>query len=131
MTWAQVHEMRAAGHAIGSHTMSHRVLATLEPEAQAREIKDSKRNLEAVLGGDVVSFAYPVGGPQHVNHHSVALAREAGYAQAFMFLTGTAELPLADRFRIPRESAVSMDMLKAKALLPRLMGMQVSAAARA
>jgi len=131
MTWAQAREIRAAGHAIGSHTMSHRVLATLEPEAQAREIKDSKRNLEAVLGGDVVSFAYPVGGPQHVNHHSVALAREAGYAQAFMFLTGTAELPLADRFQIPRESAVSMDVLKAKALLPRLMGMQVSAAARA
>ena len=131
MSWAQVREMRATGHAIGSHTMSHRVLATLDPEVQAREIKDSKRNLEAVLGGDVASFAYPVGGPQHINHHSVALAREAGYAQAFMFLTGKAELPLADRFRIPRESAVSMDMLKAKALLPRFMGLEVAAAAGA
>ena len=45
--------MRAAGHGIGSHTLSHRVLATLSPEAQAHEIKDSKRSLEAVLGREV------------------------------------------------------------------------------
>ena len=130
MSWAQVREMRAAGHGIGSHTLSHRVLATLSPEAQAHEINDSKRSLEAVLGREVVSFAYPVGGPQHINDHSVRLAREAGYQQAFTFLTGLASLPLTDRFRIPRESAVSLEVLKAKALLPRVMGLDVARAAR-
>jgi peptidoglycan/xylan/chitin deacetylase (PgdA/CDA1 family) len=128
MNWEQVRAMRAAGHGIGSHTLSHRVLATLSPEDQAHEIKGSKRSLEAVLGREVLSFAYPVGGPQHINVHSVRLAREAGYQQAFTFLTGMASLPLADRFRIPRESAVSLDALKAKALLPRVMGLDVSRA---
>ena len=131
MDWEQVRAMRAAGHGIGSHTLSHRVLATLTPEEQAHEIKGSKRSLEAVLGREVLSFAYPVGGPQHINDHSVRLAREAGYRQAFTFLTGMASLPLADRFRIPRESAVSLDALKAKALLPRVMGLDVSRAAKA
>jgi peptidoglycan/xylan/chitin deacetylase (PgdA/CDA1 family) len=129
MSWEQVRAMRAAGHGIGSHTISHRVLATLSPEAQADEIKDSKRNLEAILSREVSSFAYPVGGPQHINEHSVRLAREAGYQQAFTFLTGLASLPLADRFRTPRESAVSLEILKAKALLPRVMGIEVVRAA--
>ena len=129
MTWEQVRAMQAAGHGIGSHTLSHRVLATLSPEAQASEIKGSKGSLEAMLGRDVLSFAYPVGGPQHINDHSVRLAREAGYQQAFTFLTGLASLPLTERFRIPRESAVSLDVLKAKALLPRVMGLELLRAA--
>ena len=70
------------------------------------------------------SLAYPVGGPKHINERSVALAREAGYAQAFTFNTGIATLPLADRFRVPREPVHSLDLLKAKVLMPRLMGIR-------
>ena len=70
------------------------------------------------------SLAYPVGGPKHINEHSVALAREAGYAQAFTFNTGIAALPLADRFLVPREPAHSFDLLRAKVLMPRLMGIR-------
>lgn len=124
MTWEQMREMRASGHGIGSHTFSHRVLATLSADGQAHEIKDSRRELEARIGGDVWSLAYPVGGPKHINEHSVELARAAGYAQAFTFNTGIASLPLADRFRIPREPVHSLDLLRAKALMPRLMGMR-------
>ena len=50
--------------------------------------------------------------------------REAGYEQAFTFNTGVATLPLHDRFQIPRESAKSLDLLKAKALMPGLMGLR-------
>lgn len=124
MTWAQVRELRATGHAVGSHSLSHRVLATLDREAQAREIKSSRSELQAILGCGVYSFAYPVGGPMHINHHSVALAREAGYAQAFTFNTGTTSLPVRDPYRIPRESANSFAILRAKVLLPRVMGLQ-------
>lgn len=126
MSWKQVREMRAAGHAIGSHSLSHRVLATLDPAEQAREIHGSRKELEAVLGGSVASFAYPVGGPAHINHHSVTLAEEAGYQQAFTFNTGIASVPVQDHFRIPRESADSLEMLKAKAKLPRVMGLSVA-----
>jgi len=124
MDWTQVCQLREAGHAIGSHAWSHRVLATLRPDEQAREIQDSRRELRAIVGDSVLSFAYPVGGHQHYNEHSVRLVREAGYEQAFTFNTGITGLPIADHFRIPRESAKSLPLLKAKALLPGLMGLR-------
>lgn len=124
MTWEQLRALKSAGHGIGSHTYSHRVLATLTPEQQEREIRSSRSELATRVGADVLSFAYPVGGPQHLNAHSVRFVREAGYEQAFTFNTGIARLPVVDRFQIPRESAHSFDILKAKALMPRVMGLR-------
>jgi peptidoglycan/xylan/chitin deacetylase (PgdA/CDA1 family) len=124
MTWDQLRELKAGGHGIGSHTYSHRVLATLSPEQQEREIKSSRLELAKRIGADIRSFAYPVGGPQHINRDSVRLVREAGYEQAFTFNTGIARLPIADQFQIPRESAHSLDVLRAKTLMPGLMGLR-------
>ncbi len=124
MDWDQVCKLREAGHAIGSHAWSHRALATLPPAEQAREIRESKRELQAIVGAEVRSFAYPVGGPLHYDAHSVECVREAGYSQAFTFNTGLCGLPISDRFQIPRESAKSLLTLKAKALLPRFMGLK-------
>ncbi len=124
MDWSHVRLLQADGHAIGSHSMSHRVLATLAPEVQLGEIVDSRRRLEAVTGGSILSFAYPVGGLQHINEHSTRCAREAGYSQAFTFNTGISPVPIGDRYAIPRESAKSMALLKAKVMLPGLMGLE-------
>jgi len=124
MDWAQVCQLRASGHSIGSHAWSHRPLATLAPDVQGREIKESRRELKAIVGSDILSFAYPVGGPQHFDRHSVALAQEAGYELAFTFNTGMSRLPLHDRFQIPRESAKSLALLRAKVLVPGLMGLR-------
>lgn len=129
MTWEQIREMRSSGHGIGSHTLSHRVLATLGPAEQLREIRESRGELESRIGRTVHSFAYPVGGPRHFNETSVRYAREAGYSQAFTFNTGIAVPPLQDVFTIPRESADTLDILRAKALLPRLMGLRRKLAA--
>lgn len=124
MSWDQVRALRNDGHAIGSHSVSHRVLATLDPGAQAAEIVNSRRMLQTIVGCNVNSFAYPVGGPQHLDHHSVSLAREAGYSLAFTFNTGMASLPIGDRYQIPREAANSLAVLKAKIALPRVMGLR-------
>jgi peptidoglycan/xylan/chitin deacetylase (PgdA/CDA1 family) len=124
MTWEQLREMRASGHGIGSHTFSHRVLATLTNGQQEREIKSSRTELAARIGAEVLSFAYPVGGPQHINSHSVSFVRDAGYQQAFTFNTGIASIPVQDRFLIPRESAHSFEILKAKVWMPGLMGLR-------
>jgi peptidoglycan/xylan/chitin deacetylase (PgdA/CDA1 family) len=124
MSWADIRELQAAGHDMGAHSLSHRVLATLDTASQAREIQESGRRLEAILGRRVRSFAYPVGGPQHINAESVRLAREAGYELAFTFNTGIAGIPFEDRFQVPRESARTLETLKAKALFPSLMRMK-------
>jgi glycosyltransferase involved in cell wall biosynthesis/peptidoglycan/xylan/chitin deacetylase (PgdA/CDA1 family)/SAM-dependent methyltransferase len=48
---------------IGAHGWSHRSLADLPPDEQAREIDENVRGLESALGVNVTSFAYPFGGP--------------------------------------------------------------------
>lgn len=124
MSWGDVRALHAGGHAIGAHSLTHRVLATLDAEAQRQEIRESRRQLEAILGSRVRSFAYPVGGAQHINADSVRLAREAGYELAFTFNTGIGAVPPADRYQVPRESARTLKILRAKAMFPGLMRMQ-------
>jgi peptidoglycan/xylan/chitin deacetylase (PgdA/CDA1 family) len=129
MTWDQVRDLAASGHAVGSHAWSHRPLATLTPDEQAREICDARDALQTEVGRSITSFAYPVGGPSHFNDTSVRLVREAGHRMAFSFNTGIAELPVTDPYRLPRESAKSLELLKAKALLPGFMGLRSKSAA--
>jgi peptidoglycan/xylan/chitin deacetylase (PgdA/CDA1 family) len=60
MSVEQIRALQAAGWEIGSHSLSHRDL-TLHPERQEREIVQSRRQLESLLGFPVLSFAYPFG----------------------------------------------------------------------
>ena len=128
MSWEQIRGLRDAGHNVGSHSLSHRVLATLSPEQQAVEIGESRKQLAVHVGAEVRSFAYPVGGLEHINSNSVALAEEAGYELAFTFNTGMETLPIEDRFRIRRESAHTFELLEAKVLMPSLMGIRLKRA---
>ena len=58
---AQIKEMAAAGWEIGSHSLNHLDLTTLDPERQRAEIVESKQLLESMLGVPVLTFAYPFG----------------------------------------------------------------------
>ena len=120
MSWEQVKQLLRSGHSVGSHAMSHKVLATLPTHVQRQEIFDSRDRLQAVLGCRISSFAYPVGGPAHFTDETVAMVREAGYEQAFTYNTGYTKLPVVDTYRIPRESASTLAVLKAKAWFPRV-----------
>lgn len=76
---AQVREWLAAGHAIGSHTLTHPHLTQI-PEADAREeITASRKWLEDTFGLAVRHFCYPYG---DWNAAVRALVIEAGYATA-------------------------------------------------
>jgi len=58
---AEIHTMQAAGMRFGSHSITHPDLTTI-PELQAlREIYESRRSLERLLGVLVVDFCYPGG----------------------------------------------------------------------
>ncbi len=61
MTWAQLRDLRAQGHEIGSHSLSHPLLTQLPEENLAQEVAGSKRVLEEKLGSSVHSFCYPNG----------------------------------------------------------------------
>jgi peptidoglycan/xylan/chitin deacetylase (PgdA/CDA1 family) len=80
LSWRDCREMAATGMAFGSHTRSHRSLAGLDDATAAREIRDSKAEIEEQLGREVLDFAAPYGRPGHdFLPRDVDLARDAGY----------------------------------------------------
>jgi peptidoglycan/xylan/chitin deacetylase (PgdA/CDA1 family) len=89
------------GMCVGSHTISHPVLSQQSPELAWREISESKRILENVLGTRVWALAYPYGDPASVASREWKMAEQAGFACAFMNVDGGfgAALP---RFALPR-----------------------------
>lgn len=65
---------------IGSHSMNHLVLASLQPEQQEEELVASGNYIRA-LGVRLSSlFAAPFGGLETVNAVTYSLARKAGYS---------------------------------------------------
>ncbi|HEY6831926.1 MAG TPA: polysaccharide deacetylase family protein [Pseudolabrys sp.] len=67
---------------IGAHTISHPILAQLDPAAAAREIGDGKARLEGRLGRQIRHLAFPFGDPAAVGVREVRLARQAGFVTA-------------------------------------------------
>jgi len=72
----QIKEMAAAGWEVGSHSISHQDLTTLDPERQRYEIVESRTLLQNALGVPVLTIAYPFG---ISNSGVVDYARFAGY----------------------------------------------------
>lgn len=110
MTWEDVRDTLRQGFAIGSHTVTHRVLATLDLETQRHELRRSREILEERTGARIRTLAYPVGGYEHFSLETKTLAQEAGYEAAFSFRTGfnTHGLPV-DRYDI-RRAATYQDL---------------------
>jgi peptidoglycan/xylan/chitin deacetylase (PgdA/CDA1 family) len=102
MTSRQLLALRDAGMQIGAHTVSHPILARLPAAEATREIVESKRGLEAVLGNRVGVFAYPNGKPgqDYLPEHA-AMARAAGFDAAVSTAWGTSSRD-TDRFQLPR-----------------------------
>ena len=83
---------------IGAHTLSHPVLAALPIADQRQEIGGSKVQLKAMLGREVVSFAYPHGSSPG---ETIAAVSEAGFACACSS-DPDAVFRGADRLHLPR-----------------------------
>ena len=79
MNVGQVREWIAAGHEIGSHTLSHPLLTRLSREQAREEIQASRRKLEDLFGRTIPHFCYPYG---DCDDHIRELVREAGYTTA-------------------------------------------------
>jgi peptidoglycan/xylan/chitin deacetylase (PgdA/CDA1 family) len=61
---------------IGSHCVHHMGLPSQSPEAQEKELKQSKRDLESEFSGPILSVAYPYG---QRDSKTSTLAQNAGY----------------------------------------------------
>ena len=110
MSWAQVRELQAAGFTIGSHAQTHPVLSGLSWDDALRELRDSKTELEQQLGRAVEMLAYPYGTKRAVSGRERQMAREVGYAAAF--IDATAHVSKAsDLFALPRNKVLHTDSL--------------------
>lgn len=64
MSWSELREISAHGVQIGSHTMTHPKLYSLQPSQINDEIRQSKELIQEKLGIPVHSFAYPFAFPE-------------------------------------------------------------------
>jgi peptidoglycan/xylan/chitin deacetylase (PgdA/CDA1 family) len=79
MDKAQVQDWIAAGHEIGSHSMTHASLDRLSVRDAREEIITSKKKLEDMFGVPIVHFCYPYG---NWNDAIRDVVIEAGYQTA-------------------------------------------------
>lgn len=85
MGWAQLRALSAAGHEIGSHTLSHALLPGVDAAQLEREVAGSRERIRAELGVPCDSFCYPNG--DH-DDRVVDAVRRAGYRQAVVTAWG-------------------------------------------
>jgi peptidoglycan/xylan/chitin deacetylase (PgdA/CDA1 family) len=79
MDAAQVRDWLAAGHEIGSHTLTHPHLSQLSRDDARREITESRKKLQDLFGVPVEHFCYPFG---DFNDTVRDLVMTAGYRTA-------------------------------------------------
>jgi peptidoglycan/xylan/chitin deacetylase (PgdA/CDA1 family) len=102
MSAAQVRSLQANGMEVGAHTVTHSVLAQLDPNRALREIQDSKRDLEEMTGSPVTLFAYPNGKPgSDYRAEHVGMVKKLGFEAAVSTAWGVAHAA-SDPFQLPR-----------------------------
>lgn len=112
MDEAQVRTWLAAGHKIGSHSLTHPNLRKITPAAAREEIAASKKRLEDTFGVAVEHFCYPYGSYNEVIRDFVA---EAGYRTASTVKFGV-HLPGAPSFELRRLTPLTTRELLRKIL---------------
>jgi peptidoglycan/xylan/chitin deacetylase (PgdA/CDA1 family) len=98
MDTRQVREWLAAGHDIGSHTLTHPFLTRLPPSRAREEITASRKKLEDLFGRKVEHFCYPYGDWNEAVRDLVA---EGGYETACTTDAGV-NTPGDSRFSLKR-----------------------------
>ena len=84
---------------IGAHTVSHPKLDTLSPEEQTKEIVQSLRELESLLGHPIRHFSYPHGA---YNADTLKIVSDCHFISALGAWGGTIRKGDADLLELPR-----------------------------
>ncbi len=90
------------GWIIGSHSFTHPDLRKCSNEALKREICESKKKIEDIIGEEITLFAYPFG---LYNQKVIDIVAECGYKYAFATAGGLS----GNRFAIKRMAVYFID----------------------
>jgi len=80
MSLDQMRSLPASLIAIGSHTLTHPMLPSIDKARAWRELKESKAELQRSAGRNIVLFSFPFGA---VTEELVALCQDAEYERVF------------------------------------------------
>jgi peptidoglycan/xylan/chitin deacetylase (PgdA/CDA1 family) len=103
---------------IGAHTVDHVRLRGLSAQEQKQNILSSKDELERLSGREITHFAYPYGGPESFDEHSVDAVRSAGFETACTTIRGNAKRT-SDPHRLPRRIVMNWSRLRFRVGLER------------
>jgi peptidoglycan/xylan/chitin deacetylase (PgdA/CDA1 family) len=88
LRWDEVREMARHGIAFGAHSIDHPILKHVGADEARRQIRESKRRIEAELGSEVTAFAYPNGDAGDFDASTERIVEEEGFAIALSTLFG-------------------------------------------
>ncbi len=98
LTNKMIKEMLNYGIEFGAHTQHHLAVNEIPVEQAKTEIYNSKKDVEAIIQQECVSFAYPFGG---INPEVKKMVKQAGYQFAVSTNTGP-DFFTGDLFQIKR-----------------------------
>lgn len=91
MDWAQLRELHAAGHEIGAHGWSHKLLTHCDASELGVELRDARRVLEDRLGVSVTTMSLPGG---RSNRRVLEACGQAGYTRVYTSVPKAEPMPL-------------------------------------
>ena len=101
LTWSEVRELVRGGITIGSHTVEHPIMASLDEGRRRDEVVESKQEIERHLGMPCTLFSYPNGTAADFDDRDKANLRNAGYVAAATQIAGVNDKQ-TDRFALKR-----------------------------
>ncbi len=101
LTWTEVRELAQRGVTVGSHTVDHPILTSLDHERRVDEVVQSKQEIERQLNAPCTLFSYPNGTVNDFDDHDKANLQRAGYVAAVAQIAGVND-EHTDRFALRR-----------------------------
>jgi len=112
MTWREINEIKTAGTVIGSHTVSHPLLAKIENDTEIEnELSVSAKNIKENTGEFPVTISYPIGS---FDERVKNIAQKTGYKFGLAVEQKTYESTKQDLFEVPRIELYNEPLLKTK-----------------
>ena len=112
MSWDDIKQIHAAGYDIGSHSVSHPTLATLENDTELTyELEHSAEQIKTKTGINPLIFSYPGGS---YDNRVKEFTKKSGYRAGLAVDRQLYNAEKTDLFAVPRIELYSESIIKSK-----------------
>ncbi len=112
MNWNDLRKLKKLGHYIGSHSVTHAMLGTMNDEdVILKELLNSKKVIERELGHSPITISYPIGS---FNEMTKRLSKKVGYKIGLAVKQRFFDPRKDDIFEVPRAELYNESWWKTK-----------------